>query len=206
MAGTMYNVRKVAMVMPPTTGIPMAIRPLAPSPMTKQSGRMPRMVERAVIRIGRKRWAEASTMASDLLRPLSLRWLANSTIRIPFLATRPISMISAISLKMFMVTPNTHMKKRAPNNASGTVNMMMSGSLKLSNWAASTRKIRIRARPKAKNRLDELSWNSFDSPARAVRKVSSSTSAAMRSISSRPWPMVYPFWRPDDTVAEIKRL
>ena len=66
-------------------------------------------------------------------------------------------MIIPIWLKMFIVCPDSHMNTKAPKMASGTVNMMTKGSLKLSNCAASTRKISTSANTKAKSRLDELS-------------------------------------------------
>ncbi len=57
-------------------------------------GRMPNTVENEVIRMGRRRMPAACTTASVISRPLARSWLANSTIRIAFLVTRPISMIS----------------------------------------------------------------------------------------------------------------
>ena len=64
----------------------------------------------------------------------------------------------------------------------------------------------IRASTMTNIRLEELSRYSFDSPESAVRNVSPSVSAAMRSISSNPSPIVYPLARPLDTVAETNRL
>ena len=66
MAGTMYSVMIVETSMPPTTAIPIVIRPLAPSPVAKASGSSPRMVEALVIRIGRRRCSAASSMACIL--------------------------------------------------------------------------------------------------------------------------------------------
>ena len=97
MAGTTYMVIMVEMSMPPTTAVPMAIRPLHPSPVAYISGKRPRMVDALVIRIGRKRYTDASRMAVILSSPFFWRWLANSTIRIPFLATSPTSIIIPIS-------------------------------------------------------------------------------------------------------------
>ena len=97
------------------------------------------MVEAEVIRIGRRRCSEASSMARILSSPASCFWLANSTIRMPFLATSPISMMMPIWLKMFIVWSAPHMKTSAPAMASGTVSMITSGSLKLSNCAARIR-------------------------------------------------------------------
>ena len=51
-----------------------------------------------VIRIGRSRVIAASRTAAALECPCSWRWLANSTMRMPFLATRPTSMIRPIWL------------------------------------------------------------------------------------------------------------
>ena len=85
----MNMVKKVDINIPPTTEIPMAIRPLAPSPVANANGTRPRMVDTLVIKIGRRRWIEASRIAVNLSIPASCFWLANSTIKIPFLATRP---------------------------------------------------------------------------------------------------------------------
>ena len=115
-------------------------------------------------------------------------------------------MINPIWLKIFIVTSKYHIKRSAPVSARGTVIITISGSLKLSNWAARTRKIRIRASMKANIRLDELSWKSFESPARAVRKESSRTSSAILSISSIPSLIVFPGARPADIVAATNLL
>ena len=95
-AGTINRVRNVETIMPPTTAIPIAIRPCAPSPEAYTSGTNPKIVEILVIRIGRRRCVEAERIASAMLSPASWRWLANSTIKIPFFATRPISMMIPI--------------------------------------------------------------------------------------------------------------
>ena len=102
-------------------------------------GSVPRTVEKAVIRIGRKRAADASSAACWRPRPSSRFCLANSTIRMPFLVTSPISITSPIWLNTLSVLPNTHSAPSAPSSASGTVSRIVIGSRKLSNWAASTR-------------------------------------------------------------------
>ena len=135
----MYIVSRVDTSIPPTTAVPMAIRWLQPSPVANANGSNPNMVEALVIRIGRRRCREASLMACILSSPTSCFWLANSTIRIPFFATSPINMIIPIWLKMFMVMLLKYMKIKAPAMASGTVSMIINGSLKLSNWAARIR-------------------------------------------------------------------
>ena len=135
----MYMVSRVDTNIPPTTAVPIAIRWLQPSPEAKASGINPRMVEALVIRIGRRRCNAASLMAVILSSPVSCFRLANSTIRIPFLATSPISIIMPIWLKMFIVIPPKYMNTNAPAIARGTVSIMISGSLKLSNCAARIR-------------------------------------------------------------------
>ena len=102
-------------------------------------GRMPNIVAKLVIKIGRKRDTADSRMASSNDNPASFLWLANSTIRIPFFETNPTSMMIPIWLKMFIVCPKYHNDTNAPIKASGTVSMIISGSRKLSNWADNTR-------------------------------------------------------------------
>ena len=65
-------------------------------------------------------------------------------MRMEFFVTSPISMMSPICEKMFIVSPapqnsGTRRVTSAPNTASGTENRIVSGWMKLSNCAASTR-------------------------------------------------------------------
>ena len=122
---------------PPTTTIPNGTRLEEDTPRLNAIGKAPNVVARLVIKIGRKRWPEASNTASRLFKPFSLFLLANSTINIPFFVTSPISMIIPIFEKMFNVWSNIYKLNNAPANASGTVNIIMNGSIKLSNCAAS---------------------------------------------------------------------
>ena len=62
------------------------------------------------------------------------------------------------------------------------------------------------ASTKANIKLDELSRYSFDSPESAVRKVSSNVSAAMRSISSNPCPMVFPSVKPFEGCSNLTSI
>ena len=82
--------------MPPNTVVPIDWRLAAPAPVAIISGTTPRMKAKAVIRIGRSRSRAASIAASTISRPSSRRRLANSTIRIAFLAASPISMTKPI--------------------------------------------------------------------------------------------------------------
>jgi multidrug efflux pump len=87
-----------------------------------------------------------------------------------------------------------------------TVPLAVSGALLFMHFNGQTMNIYTKAKIKANIKLDELSRYSFDSPVKAVRKVSSNTSAAIASIASKPSPIVFPSAKPADTVAATKRL
>jgi multidrug efflux pump subunit AcrB len=80
---------KVAMIMPPSTPVPMERRAAAPAPEATTSGTTPRQNASEVMTIGRKRMRAAFTAASYAESPLSISWFANSTIRIAFFAASP---------------------------------------------------------------------------------------------------------------------
>lgn len=105
MAGIIYKVKNVEKISPPATATPIEIRLSAPAPVAKTMGAIPRTVDRLVIRIGLNLEAADSIMASIFPSPRSFLWLANSTIRIPFLDTNPMSMIKPIWLNIFKVCP-----------------------------------------------------------------------------------------------------
>ena len=93
-----------------------------------------------VIRIGRRRMRAGFDGRVDDRHALSLRSCsANSTIRIEFLAARPISMTSPTWQNTSFVNPRSNCALSAPNTASGTPSRMMNGSTQLSYCAASTR-------------------------------------------------------------------
>ena len=78
--------RTVPMIMPLTSMMPMLLRAPAPGPVASTSGKWPTTVAAVVIRIGRSRVPAASMTAASLSLPVSCRWFANSTIRMPFFA------------------------------------------------------------------------------------------------------------------------
>ena len=139
MAGITNSVNMVENIKPPITAIPIETRLSDPAPSASAIGRTPRTVDKLVIKIGLKRAFAAPTIESLILIPVALRWLANSTIRIPFLDTNPMSIIIPIWLKIFSVSPKYHKENNVPAKAKGTVNIMINGSRKLSNWAERTR-------------------------------------------------------------------
>ena len=81
---------------PPNTVVPRDCRLAAPAPAATTSGDTPRMNASAVIRIGRSRSFTACIAASSTVLPSSRSRLANSTIRMAFLADSPISITSPI--------------------------------------------------------------------------------------------------------------
>jgi hypothetical protein len=125
----------------------MLLRAAAPGPVTKISMRCPNTVAADVISTGRRRVAAARRMAVILSTPCCCSPLANSTIRMPFLAIRPVSVIKT-DLRVDVERGGFQRKigSIAATSASGTEpRMMMNGSRKLLNCAASTRKIRTSA-------------------------------------------------------------
>ncbi len=75
----------------PMTPVPTAFCAPLPAPWLITSGMTPRTKASEVIRIGRRRILDASSVASMMPLPsFSIRSLANSTIRMAFLADKPI--------------------------------------------------------------------------------------------------------------------
>ncbi len=77
--------------MPPNTGVPTFLRASSDAPVATTKGRRPRMKANDVIITGRKRRRAPSVAASNSGTPLSLCSFANSTMRMPFFAARPIN-------------------------------------------------------------------------------------------------------------------
>ena len=124
--------RQVAASMPATTTVPRICREAAPAPWAIQSGTQPRMKANEVIRIGRRRSRAPSSAASARLRPFSDSALANSTIRMAFLAARPISTTSPICPKTSKSKCRSSSPRKAPKTATGTESSTLNGSDQLS--------------------------------------------------------------------------
>src|SRR5713226_6539985 len=88
--------------MPLKTAMPRVLRISAPAPLARTSGTTPRMKAKDVIKMGRSRSRHASTVAST--RPLPPSWscLANSTMRMAFLAASPIRTTGPICVKILL--------------------------------------------------------------------------------------------------------
>ena len=87
--------------MPPRSAMPITTRASAPAPLATTRGRTPRMKEKAVIRIGRKRSSAALMAASKSDSPFLNSRLANSTIKMAFLAAMAMSITRAIWANTF---------------------------------------------------------------------------------------------------------
>jgi hypothetical protein len=87
---------RVAASMPVITVVPMLWREIAPEPDAVHRGTQPRMKAKLVIRIGRRRLFAPASAASTACFPPLRSSTANSTMRIAFFATSPISMMSPI--------------------------------------------------------------------------------------------------------------
>ena len=86
----------VAASMPPMTVVPIICRATDPAPDAVHNGTQPRINAKEVIRIGRRRSLAPSSAASTRGLPFSYSSLANSTIRMAFLAARPMSITRPI--------------------------------------------------------------------------------------------------------------
>ena len=94
--GTTRTPQIVAINIPPKTEVHRACLLAAPAPDAVIRGTTPRMKAKEVIRIGRNRSLAPSLAAVNNSIPSSCLSLANSKIRIAFLATRPINIINQI--------------------------------------------------------------------------------------------------------------
>ena len=93
-----YNVKKVEKIIPENITTPTVNLLASPGPDPIIRGTTPAIVDNEVIRIGLSLIFAASKIAFSISLPSALNWFANSTIRIPFLAARPIKMIRPIWL------------------------------------------------------------------------------------------------------------
>ena len=101
----------MATAMPKNTPVPMSRRAAEPGPEANSSGRRPSIKAREVITMGRKRSRAAVRAADRAGSPLSLSSLANSTISMAFLATRPTSITRPIWKYTLLSSPQTQMPR-----------------------------------------------------------------------------------------------
>ena len=124
---------------PPMTATAIGARNSLPSPRESAVGSMPRIIAALVIRIGRSRSGPASRIAWSGDSPCSrTRTIARSRRRIAFFVTSPMSRMIPIIDPIEIVCCARKSATMAPTSASGSVSMIVSGWMKLSNCDAST--------------------------------------------------------------------
>src|SRR5262249_33188960 len=130
------------------TAVPSDLRISAPAPEAMHNGTTPRMKANDVIRMGRSRNRDASTVASKTDRPrCKCSSLANSTTRMAFLHASPTSTTRPIRTKKLtkLFVHNTPISDQSTHN--GTTRITANGSVQLSYSAANARKTHTTASP-----------------------------------------------------------
>ncbi len=131
-SGTQKIASTVAVIMPPITPVPMACWLPAPAPVDTASGNTPSMNASEVITMGRRRMRHASTVASTRPLPCSYWLLANSTIRMAFLADRPMVVNRPTWKNTSLDKPRPSVASSAPITPSGTTSITENGIDQLS--------------------------------------------------------------------------
>ena len=122
----------VAASMPPMTTVPKMRRDTAPAPEAVQSGTQPRMKAKEVIKMGRRRIRAPVSAASTRGLPFSYSSLANSTMRIAFLAARPMSITRPICAYTLFTMSRMSKVAKAPKTAMGVLSRTLNGRDQLS--------------------------------------------------------------------------
>ena len=112
---------------------PRELRLYAPAPVAWAIGKTPKTNAKEVIRIGRSRWRAASLAESMMLIPcFSISSTPNSTIRMAFFVSKPISITKPICPNTSSGISSIQSPTMAPKVARGTVRMMTMGRIQLS--------------------------------------------------------------------------
>src|SRR5438105_3406927 len=130
--GMMKMAMAVAASMPVITTVPRICRAIAPAPVATQSGIMPKMNANEVMRIGRRRSRAPSSAASTSGLPFFSSSRANSTMRMAFLAARPMSIANPIWAKIPRSKLRSKRPRKAPRTATGTDRSTENGGDQLS--------------------------------------------------------------------------
>ena len=146
--GSTNSVNNVPTDMPVAITSPISNRLTAPAPVARISGTMPKTMAAVVIKTGRKRIAAASSTASRTDQALVLAQLVSELDdQDPVLADQPDQRHQAhLGVDIQRRDAKEQRDQRAADR-NGTVTRITSGSRKLSNCAASTRKMIASARP-----------------------------------------------------------
>ncbi len=129
----------LAAIMPAKTGVPTECRLNLAAPVAVTSGTSPRTNATEVIITARNRVRAPSSAASRMPMPSSRRSLANSTIRMPFLAASAISTTKPICPYRSSGRPNSHSPANAPSTPTVTDSSTGTGMTQLSYSATRNR-------------------------------------------------------------------
>lgn len=131
----------VAVSIPPNTVNPIVLLAIAPAPVAKAKGNTPSIKAIEVIIIGLKRSFTAAKVAGTISIPPSTLSLANSTIKIAFLAAKPINVTKPICAYTLLVKCGRKVRVSiAPNAPIGTDKSTEKGTDQLSYSAARNKK------------------------------------------------------------------
>ena len=131
---------RVEVTRPPITTRATGADTNAPPPASPVAiGTSAAMVPTAVIRMGRRRWREPSTMASPSSMPLLRFWLIRSISTMALVMTMPMSISMPIRAAAPTGVPVSHSRPSEPVAANGTEMSSMSGCIRLLNVATMIR-------------------------------------------------------------------
>ena len=137
--------------MPPTITQPICWRDSAPAPVREASGTAPSTIAPVVIRIGRRRSTAASSTASIVAHALRLDLVGELHDQDAVLGDEAHQRDQAdLAVDVERAARRATARAARRSSTSGTVSMMMNGSTKLSNCAASTRKMKASASTRTK--------------------------------------------------------
>ena len=145
--GTNSTASSVPTMMPPITPVPMARWLAAPAPLAMASGSTPSVKASEVMMIGRKRRCAAASADCKALLPWACKSLANSMIRMAFLADSPMMVMRPTWKYTSLDMPRPVMASSTPSTPSGTTRMTASGIDQLSYNAASASTTARMAKP-----------------------------------------------------------
>ncbi len=179
--------------------VPMACWLLAPAPWVTVRGRTPSRKASEVMTMGLRRMEAAVIAAALKLLPCLTRDLANSTIRMAFLAERPMTASMPTWKKISLYSPLNVLKPRAPSTPMGTTRMTAMGMVHDSYMAARQRKTTRMEMAYSMEAWPPALCSSKLKPVHSRPMPCGSSSRTRRSISSMASPELTP-WAGDDSI------
>ena len=135
LVGTIINENNVPTNKPAMITVPTSMRLAAPTAFDNTNGSAPTIIMTVVINMGLRRVTAACVMASTTPIPRTRFSLAKCVIKIPCFEIKPTKVTRPIPLYKSRLPPIKYKATPAPTIDTGTVNKIISGSMKLSNNA-----------------------------------------------------------------------